>query len=213
MLKQERALHTRHSLVRSAAEVFERYGYVQAKLAEISAGAGVSPGALHFHFENKAALAATVQAVAAENLRRAARTAIRHPGLDPLQRLTDASHALADRLRHDVVARAGSRLNGDEACRTDLDLSGEWRTCVRRLLSEAASRNVLARDVSRADATASVVAATTGLEVLGRVDAEWLSRAAVTRFWELVLPRLATPQALSHLSPGGTVPSGELGRL
>jgi AcrR family transcriptional regulator len=202
VLKQERALHTRHALVRSAAEVFERHGYVRAKLTEISAGAGVSPGALHFHFGNKAAVAATVQVAAAENLRRAARTATRRPGLDPLQRLTDASYALAERLREDVVARAGSRLSGDEACRTDVDLGAEWRACVHRLLSEAAARDLLAGDVSRADATASVVAATTGLEALGRTDPEWLSPTTLTRVWRVTLPRLARPGALSRLSPG-----------
>ncbi|WP_328838898.1 ScbR family autoregulator-binding transcription factor [Streptomyces europaeiscabiei] len=210
MLKQERALRTRHSLVRSAAEVFERHGYAQAKLADISAGAAVTPGALHFHFANKAAVAVTVQAAAAEGLRRAARTATRRPGLDPLQRLTDASHALADRLRRDVVARAGSRLSDDEACRAhlDLDLSREWGTCVHGLLTEAERAGLLADGVSRADAIASLVAATTGLEVLGRTDPEWLSRPALTRFWELVLPRLATPEALATLSPGGTRRTG-----
>ncbi|MFE6134365.1 TetR family transcriptional regulator, partial [Streptomyces sp. NPDC056437] len=62
MKQQERAVRTRRALVHSAAEAFQQHGYVQARLAQISADAGVSPGALHFHFENKAALARAVQA-------------------------------------------------------------------------------------------------------------------------------------------------------
>ncbi len=58
MSKQERAERTRRALIKSAAAVFEEYGYAQARLALISTGAGVSTGALHFHFENKAAVAA-----------------------------------------------------------------------------------------------------------------------------------------------------------
>lgn len=72
-MKQERAVHTRQSLIRSAAEAFERHGYVRTSLAEISSSAGVSTGALHFHFENKAAIASTVEATAAVLLRRAPR--------------------------------------------------------------------------------------------------------------------------------------------
>ncbi|MFD6492381.1 TetR family transcriptional regulator, partial [Streptomyces sp. NPDC060188] len=53
-MKQQRAVRTRDALIRSAAETFESRGYVQAKLAEISSRAGVSAGALHFHFPNKA---------------------------------------------------------------------------------------------------------------------------------------------------------------
>ncbi len=51
---------------------------------------------------------------------------------------------------------------------------------------------------------AAVVAATTGFEVLGRGDGEWLSRHSLTGFWQLLLPRMAAPQALSTLTPGGT---------
>ncbi|WP_181361935.1 hypothetical protein [Streptomyces sp. MA5143a] len=47
-----------------------------------------------------------------------------------------------------------------------------------------------------------MVAATTGLEVLGRTDPEWLSPTTLTRVWRVTLPRLARPGALSRQSPG-----------
>ncbi|MGH4033329.1 ScbR family autoregulator-binding transcription factor [Actinomycetota bacterium Odt1-20B] len=212
MLKQDRAVRTRRSLVHSAAEAFERYGYAQARLTDISSSAGVSPGALHFHFENKAAVAATVEATAAESLRRSA-WAAQPPGLNPLQRLTNASHALADRLRRDVVARAGFRLSGDTAYANELNLRKEWESCVHRLLDEAAGQELLAEGVDQPDMVATIVAATTGFEVLGRRNSQWLAPEAITSFWRLLLPCLASAHALPLVDPGplrpennGTVP-------
>ncbi|WP_159062215.1 TetR family transcriptional regulator, partial [Streptomyces caniscabiei] len=65
MAKQERAVRTRENLIRSAAEVFDREGYAVASITTISARAGVSNGALHFHFASKAALAEAVAEAAA----------------------------------------------------------------------------------------------------------------------------------------------------
>ncbi|MFD7168262.1 ScbR family autoregulator-binding transcription factor [Streptomyces violascens] len=208
MLKQERAVRTLRSLVHSAAKLFLRHGYAQAKLAEISADAGVSTGALHFHFESKAALASAVQVAAAASLREAVRTASRLPGVNALQSLTDASHALADTLRRDVVARAGLQLSCDTTCPTEWDMCQEWQESVRQLLARAAHENLLAEDAIRHDAATSIVAATTGMELLARSDAEWLAHATLTRFWELMLPSLATPEALAELEPAGTRPGG-----
>ncbi|MFE9096513.1 ScbR family autoregulator-binding transcription factor [Streptomyces sp. NPDC007264] len=203
MSKQERAVRTRHALIRSAARAFERHGYAQAKLADISARAGVSPGALHFHFESKAAVARTVESAAGAMLRRAAWLA-QPPGTNALQRLTNASHALAGLLRADVVARAGFRLNCDAVGGGELDLREEWRGCVEHLLAEAADEGLLARRAVLTELSAAIVAATVGFEVLGRRDPEWLSHRALTGFWRTVLPCLARPDAWGALDPGST---------
>lgn len=204
MTKQERAVRTRHALIRSAAQAFELHGYAQAKLADISARAGVSPGALHFHFQSKAAVARTVESTAGVSLRRAAWLA-QPPDTNALQRLANASHALAGLLRTDVVARAGFRLNGEAVSGGGLNLRQEWRGCVEQLLAEAAADGLLiTRRASRADVVRTIVAATIGFEVLGRRDPEWLSRRTLTGFWRVVLPGLVTPETLDDLDPGGT---------
>ncbi|WP_121748951.1 ScbR family autoregulator-binding transcription factor [Streptomyces sp. E2N166] len=202
MTKQERAERTRHALIRSAAAVFEQYGYAQARLALIAAGAGVSTGALHFHFENKAAVAAAVEAEASHALRAASRGVYRRKAT-ALQALTDTSHALADLLRRDTVTRAGFRLSGDSTRNGEVDLRRQWQDCVQQLLTEAAGEGSLVSGVPRADMAATIVAATTGFEVLGRRNSEWLSRYSLTGFWQLLLPRLATPEALARLDPAG----------
>ncbi|MGW6263608.1 ScbR family autoregulator-binding transcription factor [Streptomyces sp. NPDC055085] len=197
-MKQQRAVRTRDALIRSAAETFESRGYVQAKLAEISSRAGVSAGALHFHFPNKAAVAATVESTAAATLRRAAQGA-QLPGMNPLQRLTAASHALAGVLQADVVARAGFHLSCQRRHRTGTDLRAEWHTWVGRQLAEAETQGLLAEHVRAHDVAVAVTAATTGIEAMAGSDPQWLSPAALTRFWHFLLPCLTRPEALATL--------------
>ncbi|MFJ4970566.1 ScbR family autoregulator-binding transcription factor [Streptomyces sp. NPDC088755] len=203
MTKQVRAALTRRALIRSAAIVFEQHGYGQARLALISSGAGVSTGALHFHFENKAAVAQAVVTEASQGLLDVS-TSIRHGTDTALQALVDTSHALVDLLGRDPVTRAGFRLSCDGERSGEPGLPVQWRCCVEELLNEAAIATTLADGVSRQDATAATVAATTGFEVLGRYDSQWLSAQTLTGFWQLLLPRLATPETLPLLDPSGT---------
>ncbi|MBT2488581.1 TetR/AcrR family transcriptional regulator [Streptomyces sp. ISL-96] len=206
MSKQERAARTRNALIHSAAELFERHGYVKASLDEISSGAGVSRGALHFHFANKAAVADAVETAAARSLRRAADDAgLAH--VNALQALVDLSHALAHLLHREVVVRAGFQLNCDTGLHTDLSLRRQWQRCVQGLVAQAAREKALARGVSQERFVATVVAATTGFEVLNRGDRNWLSHYSLTGFWQLLLPAVAAQRALGELNPRGTDPA------
>jgi AcrR family transcriptional regulator len=199
-MKQERAVRTRQSLIRSAAEVFERHGYVQARLSDICANAGVSVGALHFHFESKAALASTVEASAAVVLRQTAMGA-QDPGMNALQRLISTSQALAEQISRDIVVGAGFRLNCETPHRTGLDLRGEWLECIRHLLAAADDEALLTGDVCIQDAVTSIAAVTAGFEVLGRQEPEWLTPSSLARFWRLALPRLANADAVATVPP------------
>nr|WP_223182638.1 MULTISPECIES: ScbR family autoregulator-binding transcription factor [unclassified Streptomyces] len=191
-------------MIEAAAAEFDRHGYVSATLSSISTAAGVSPGALHFHFENKAAVAAAVEHEASGILRRTART-VYGRRTNALQNLTDTSHALARLLREDVVVRAGFRLSCALSGRTDLNLRQEWQSCVRQRLAEAADEGILAPDIGRQqDLARTVVAATIGLETLCGDNGEWLSPETVTGLWRALLPSLAHPSALAALDPAGT---------
>ncbi|MEU5902654.1 MULTISPECIES: ScbR family autoregulator-binding transcription factor [Streptomyces] len=203
MSKQERATRTRNALILSAAQLFERSGYTQASLDEISSGARVSRGALHFHFENKAALADAVEQAAAHTLRTTAHT----PPPDPtsaVQALMDLSHRMVHLLHHDIVVRAGFRLNCDTGPRTPLDLRQEWHTCVHQLTTRAADEHALAPGISPDSLAATIVATTTGLEVLSRANRSWLSPSSLTSFWQLLLPTVASPPTLPTLQPNRT---------
>ncbi|MEV7616909.1 ScbR family autoregulator-binding transcription factor [Streptomyces sp. NPDC089799] len=200
MTKQERAARTRHALIKSAAAAFGSCGYAEATLSMISAGAGVSPGALHFHFENKAAVGLAVEGAAARALRAVA-TDVYATRTSALQALTDTSYALAGVLRGDQVVRAGFRLGREAAFETSCDLRAEWRRHVGRLLAEAAAEGALLPGVDPRSAAAVVVATTTGLEVLGRDDPAWISQRSLAGVWELVLPCMAAAETLDRLGP------------
>nr|AGH68914.1 TetR-like transcriptional regulator [Streptomyces sp. CNH189] len=205
MVKQARAARTRRSLIRAAAEVFAEVGFVPASLGTISERAGVSNGALHFHFANKSMLAEAVEAEAAESIRRITEAAQARQG-DPLQAVVDASHELMSALAQDVMVRGGFELAGDIARRVRSPLREEWQRWVEDGLRRAERGGVLAEGVSWADAARVVVAATVGLEVLGAKDASWLSHQNMTRFWELLLPRFADRRHLRTLVCSGTQP-------
>ncbi|MFE2165219.1 ScbR family autoregulator-binding transcription factor [Streptomyces sp. NPDC059447] len=203
MVKQERAARTRDTLIRSAAEVFDREGFPVASLTAISSLAGVSNGALHFHFPSKAALADAVEGAALTRL--LAVTGAEHAnGASRVQVLVDVTHGLAGALRADVVLRAGFELSGEVSRSPLVDLRGHWRQWVEETLERADAGGELRPEVAAGDAGGAVVAATVGLEVLGARDAEWLSAATVSRFWRLILPTLVTPALLADLEAGGT---------
>ncbi|TPQ24137.1 TetR family transcriptional regulator [Streptomyces sporangiiformans] len=230
MAKQERAVHTRKALIESAAELFSKHGFEVASLSMISARAGVSNGALHFHFASKAALGAAVWEAAAQRLRQITTDGVAGSGSGAgsgsrssassgagagagssvgevggaLRVLVDTTHALLQALGHDVILRAGFGLS--ESLKSSVgggDLWRWWQEWVEGVLAEADQEGALARDVSAQDAANTVVAATVGFGALGSRDAQWLSQGTLSRFWALLLPRLAAGAALEELAASG----------
>src|SRR5690349_15678517 len=115
VVKQERAFRTRRIILEAAAKVFEERGYQAATISEILSAAGVTKGALYFHFESKEQLA---QGVLNEQDQRFV-----IPDRDyKLQELADAVLLHAYRLQSDPMVRAGVRLTMDQHA-TGLDRS------------------------------------------------------------------------------------------
>lgn len=207
MAQQGRAALTRQRLIQSAAQSFDTRGFRDAGLAEISSAAGVSNGALHFHFDTKEALAAAVEDEAMEALARLWEPAAADArALPSLQQLIDTTHALAALLREDVVVRAAFRMHYEGASGIGrADPRAAWEAFVAARLEAAAAERTLAEGVPPQDAAQTITATTAGFEILGRTDPIWLSEDALLAFWRLLLPRLAAPEALAGLS---SAPSG-----
>ncbi|MGW0083689.1 ScbR family autoregulator-binding transcription factor [Streptomyces sp. NPDC003393] len=191
MVKQVRAARTREALIRAAAEAFADDGYVLASLPAISKRAGVSTGALHFHFASKDILAAEVENAAAERIARLAERC-RAATDTTLQSLVDTCAGLLRALSDDPVVRAGFRLSGDPSRKNDSELLHWWHGRVRDLVAEAQGAGELERTVSADTATTVIVSATVGFGVLGAADRSWLSAGRVAPFWSFLVPRLAT---------------------
>ncbi|MFE6051858.1 TetR family transcriptional regulator [Kitasatospora sp. NPDC056446] len=109
---QERSERTRGRLVEAGAGLFDRCGYAGATLGEIAAAAGVTKGALYFHFASKEELARAVF----EQAERSLRSACGGPraSASPLQGLIDAGYWLVDALGADPVIRAAFRLGRED---------------------------------------------------------------------------------------------------
>ncbi|MFD7627257.1 ScbR family autoregulator-binding transcription factor [Streptomyces sp. NPDC059851] len=206
MVKQERAARTRETLIRSAAEVFDREGFSRASLTAISSLAGVSNGALHFHFASKAALADVVEATALTKLLALTHTQPPAGKASHVQLVVDVTHRLAHALRDDVVLRTGFALGGEPSRPVRVGLREHWRCWVAQALERAEAEGELRTEVAPQDVVTAVVAATAGFEVLGVRDAMWLSATTVSRFWRLLLPAVAPAALLTGLQAGGTRP-------
>lgn len=190
MAKQERAVRTRQALIRAAAEVFAADAYAVASLSAISKRAGVSAGALHFHFAGKDDMARAVEAEAADSVQQLADGCRSTPGT-ALQRLVQTVFGLLLAAADDPVVRAGFKLSVDPSRKSEAEMLAWWAGVVHELVLQAQREGELAQGVSADDATTVIVAATVGFEVIAMMDAEWPSVERMARFWSFILPSLA----------------------
>ncbi|MFG3042965.1 TetR family transcriptional regulator [Streptomyces sp. NPDC048330] len=136
-MTQERAARTRAALIRAAAIEFDRHGYAATSLSRISRTAGLSTGALTFHFENKDDLADAVVHRARQLIGVTPEEATRaEPGREPLAQLGDLVSELMHSIRESVEVRCSIRLELD---RPDAETtwSAPWFGAVRRLARQA----------------------------------------------------------------------------
>ncbi|MEU8432029.1 ScbR family autoregulator-binding transcription factor [Streptomyces sp. NPDC029216] len=214
---QERSERTRRRLVFAGAELFHRNGYANATLGEIAGAAGVTKGALYFHFASKDELADAVQRRGCVLLHEAVR-GLREGGASPLQALIDTTHWLARTLHEDPAIPASFRITkecaGQQA--TAVDFHGAWLAAVCELLRMARDVGELPLDLpvsglegavggaagdaaggggSVADrwesAEALVAAAVCGIEVLAGTGLSYAElQRKVAALWGLLLPSL-----------------------
>ncbi|WP_164836220.1 ScbR family autoregulator-binding transcription factor [Actinacidiphila soli] len=190
MTKQERAIQTREALRQAAAEIFTREGFPRASLPSISHAAGVSKGALYFHFHSKDDLATAIEEEAEARVELILQRLQAREGVTSLQTVVDATYALMKSVATDAVVRAGFRLGTEVARESSVDLWGRWQAWVHAMLSRAEESAELAPGVSRSAAGAVIVIAVAGMEVLASKNAEWMTPEHLNLLWEVLLPQL-----------------------
>ncbi|MEU0118097.1 ScbR family autoregulator-binding transcription factor [Streptomyces bobili] len=107
--KQERAVRTYGQILQAAADLFAKTGFVNVTLVDIAEHAGVTKGAVYFHFMNKEALAVAVMdeyyvrlaAVAAD---------VSRSYLSPLDAVAELIMRTTAVLRRDTVFQSAVRL-------------------------------------------------------------------------------------------------------
>lgn len=193
--KQDRAVRTRAALVRAAAEVFAEQGFAGATVTDITKRAGLTLGAMYFHFKSKEALAREIV------LSQPDRVA---PGTNhtSLQQAVDLTLTWAHQLLEDPVLLAGARLVMDQEAFVTREENShqQWSKILQRELRTAQEQGEVLEEADVEAFAALIVNACTGAQMhaqltSGRRD---LPRR-VAEMWRCLLPALATPDAAARL--------------
>ncbi len=201
MARQTRALATRDAIVAGAAAVFDRRGYGLASIAEIAEEAGVTKGALYFHFASKDDLA---RAVIDEEHRRAMTAAaeVLQEGRPALETMVLLCRGLGRQLLTDPVVKAGIRLTTDVSSfeRPIADPYRDWLRTTEELLGRAIEEGDVAPGVDPAMVAHLLVPAFTGVQLVSETltdRADLLQRVA--ELWAVLIPGIAAPERLEAL--------------
>ncbi|MGR6975180.1 TetR family transcriptional regulator [Streptomyces cynarae] len=213
MVKQERALRTRQALIKAAAVEFDRHGYDATSLSRVCAVAGVSMGAVTFHFSAKADLADAVQQQG-RSVTLAALQRLTAEPVSPLRLVIDLTLELARLMEQEPSVRAAIRLARERPHTTAW--SDAWLPIVRGLLDRAYESGQLNTDALPADVTLLVEHLTSGAEAYlrGRMGSDPAFESAVAqlkRIWHLALVGVSSDTALrARQSLRTTEPTAEL---
>ncbi|MEU6976773.1 TetR/AcrR family transcriptional regulator [Streptomyces sp. NPDC046371] len=108
-LKQERAVRTRERVLASAAAAFAAKGYPAVTILDVAQSAGMTKGAVYFHYENKDALAVAVTELFNRRIGEIAR-AVEELGLPPVSAVAELLIRTAVAFRDETALQAGARL-------------------------------------------------------------------------------------------------------
>lgn len=200
MARQARARQTRESILLAAAVVFDERGYSSATITEILARAGVTKGALYFHFASKEELALGVVEAQLE-------LGPLPPQRTKIQELADQGLVFAHRLRHDPLTRAGVGLAMDQwgegaeretPCR-DTPFRF-WTDRLTRILVAAEKRGELLVHVSPAETAELLAGAFIGIQGMSQAlcEREDLTHRVIVLLRH-VLPSVGVPALLTTL--------------
>ncbi|MFE4397728.1 MULTISPECIES: ScbR family autoregulator-binding transcription factor [Streptomycetaceae] len=198
MVRQERALRTRRLILEAAASVFDEFGYEGATIGEVVSRAGVTRGAVYFHFASKRDLA---QGVVEEQF---VQDGVPERSCK-LQEFVDTGMVVAYLMPRDPLLSAGARLSLGQDLFDDLGggaIPG-WITRFETLLVAAGERGELLPHVVPADTAWLLVAAWTGVQIqsqklCGRADLE----LRVSALYQHLMPSIAVPGVLGSLQMG-----------
>lgn len=186
---QQRAVLTRARVLTAAAEVFARTGFLAASMNDIVDQAGVTKGAVYFHFASKEALAV---AVVEEQFRQwpGVVQAIDEHSPDELTAIVALTYEVGARFRDDVLVTAGIRLSFERGL-VNADMPTPfvgWVTQLQNMFSRARRDGLLRPGVMPAPAARALVGSFFGVQhvseiLTSRQDLE----SRLDEFWKLFL--------------------------
>ncbi|MGW7054915.1 ScbR family autoregulator-binding transcription factor [Streptomyces sp. NPDC054887] len=206
MARQERAEVTRSAIIDGAARAFDHTGFSGTSLSDIVKEAGVTKGALYFHFASKEELAQAVideQFSIWETMRD-----IERPGV---QTVIDLVHGMARQLQESVRVRAGIRLVIEQSNVSGVSAEPyvKWIELIRNCLSQAQGRGDVRPEVDVDHAANLIVGCWTGLQLSSQVLAGRRDLSErTTQMWQMLLPGLVPVRRLGRFDvTGGSGPA------
>ncbi|MFI8234275.1 ScbR family autoregulator-binding transcription factor [Streptomyces sp. NPDC085900] len=171
LLKQERALQTRQTVLAAAAEMFAKHGFPAVTVMHVAECAEMTKGAVYFHFTNKEALA---EAVVDEFYRRLPLIVapVRDLGLPPLQAVAEVLIRTALAFKDDRVIQAGARLQIERSyIGTELPAPyTTFQSMIEELFSQASEEGALQSRLSPGGYARVLVAAFFGAQHISWVQ-------------------------------------------
>lgn len=199
MAKQLRSQATRAAIITGAAGVFNEHGFKRATLEAAADAAGVTKGALYFHFPSKIDLANAVIETQHEISRKYAMAAFAR-GASALESLMWMSRGLAEQMRNEVVVSAGIRLS-TESGSGELSRDApyvDWMDAVEALLREAIHQGDVHQTQDPARLARFIIPAYTGVQLVSDVVHQRNDLyERVREMWEVLLPAIVVPERAS----------------
>ncbi|WP_416972061.1 ScbR family autoregulator-binding transcription factor [Streptomyces sp. 4F14] len=197
-LKQRRAEATRAALLRAAAEMFGQVGFERATVKEIAERAGLTLGAVYFHFRNKEHLAREIVVSQPLSMTPA------QPS-EGLQYAVDLTLMWACRMLSDPVLQAGARLVIDQEnfVVPEQNSHRQWADVLGQHLRAARARRELLPGVDVEDLARVLVNACTGAQIHSRIESDYQDLPdRVAAIWRCLLPGVATPATAARIECG-----------
>ncbi|MFE1272519.1 TetR family transcriptional regulator [Streptomyces sp. NPDC058757] len=199
-------MRTRQALMKAAAAEFDRYGYDGTSLSAISKAAGMSIGAVTFHFPTKVHLADAVQEEG-RSVTVAALERLAAEPMTPLRMVIDLTLELTRLMEQEPAVRSAIRLSRERP--TAESWSDAWLPTVRTLLDRAYENGQLRTDALPADVTTLVEHLTSGAEAYlrSRMGSDPVFESAVAqlkRVWRLALAGVSAEGPIVPRQTGGS---------
>lgn len=193
MAMQQRAVLTRGRVLVAAAEVFARTGFLAASMNDIVEAAGVTKGAVYFHFPSKEALAV---AVVEEQFAQwpALVAGVIEQAPDALTGVVALTYEVGGRFRDDILTTAGVRLSFErELVHADMPTPFVgWVAILQDLFTRARREGLLRPGLLPGPTARALVGSFFGIQHISEIltDRDDLE-ARLDEFWKIFLVGVA----------------------
>ncbi|MET9363217.1 ScbR family autoregulator-binding transcription factor [Streptomyces sp. NPDC006632] len=198
VVKQERAVRTREALLHAGAEVFGEFGFVGASVSKIADRAGLTLGAMYFHFKSKEELAREI--VRAQP----GRVSPPHDS-HGLQHAVDTTLTWAYGLSDDPILFAGTRLVMDQEnfISPEENSHRQWSDVLASDFRDAQAKRELRKSVDPEALSRLIVNSCTGAQMHSSIESGQADLPhRIEEMWRIVLPAVAPPSAVARLEFG-----------